>query len=83
VTRLNGEEMQRATISDMIFDIPTLIVYVSTFTPLAPGDVIITGTTGGVGVARQPQLWMKPGDTIEVEITGLGVLSNPIADETV
>jgi 2-keto-4-pentenoate hydratase/2-oxohepta-3-ene-1,7-dioic acid hydratase in catechol pathway len=82
VTRLNGAEVQRATVDDLVFDIPKLIAYCSTFTELAPGDVIITGTTGGVGAYREPPLWMKPGDVVEVEITGLGTLRNPIIQET-
>lgn len=81
VTRLNGEEVQRATVDDLVFDIPRLIEYCSTFTELAPGDVIVTGTTGGVGAYREPPLWMKPGDVVEVEVTGVGVLRNTIAQE--
>lgn len=80
-TRLNGEVMQHAPVSDLLFDIPTLINYCSTFTRLEPGDVIVTGTTGGVGAYRQPPLWMKPGDVVEVEITHVGVLRNPIVAE--
>jgi len=80
-TRLNGETVQQARLGDMIFDIPTLINYCSSFNPLAPGDVIVTGTPGGVGVKRTPPLWMKPGDIVEVEIDGIGVLRNGIADE--
>lgn len=82
ITRLNGEEVQRATLDDLVFDVPALIAYCSTFTILEPGDVIITGTTGGVGAYRNPPLWMKAGDTVEVEITGIGVLRNPIAQES-
>ncbi|MGH7043722.1 MAG: fumarylacetoacetate hydrolase family protein [Acetobacteraceae bacterium] len=81
ITRLNGEEVQHATIDDLCFDIPTLIEYVSTFTQLEAGDVIVTGTTGGVGAYRKPPLWMKPGDTIEVEITGVGLLRNQVVAE--
>ncbi|WP_186129819.1 fumarylacetoacetate hydrolase family protein [Burkholderia gladioli] len=81
VTRLNGEVVQQAPLDDLIFDIPTLIEYCSTFTVLRPGDVIITGTTGGVGAFREPPLWMKPGDIVEVEISKIGVLRNTIADE--
>jgi 2-keto-4-pentenoate hydratase/2-oxohepta-3-ene-1,7-dioic acid hydratase in catechol pathway len=81
LTRLNGEEVQRATLDDLVFDVPALIEYCSKFTYLEPGDVIITGTTGGVGAYRTPPLWMKPGDTVEVEVTGIGVLKNPIAAE--
>jgi 2-keto-4-pentenoate hydratase/2-oxohepta-3-ene-1,7-dioic acid hydratase in catechol pathway len=82
VTRLNGEEVQRATVDDLVFDVPALIEYCSTFTILEPGDVIITGTTGGVGAYRQPPLWMKPGDIVEVEISNIGVLSNPVVRES-
>jgi 2-keto-4-pentenoate hydratase/2-oxohepta-3-ene-1,7-dioic acid hydratase in catechol pathway len=82
MTRLNGETVQQAKLGDMIFDLPTLIEYCSSFNPLFPGDVIVTGTPGGVGVKRNPPLWMKPGDFVEVEIDGIGVLRNSIADET-
>jgi len=81
LTRLNGEEVQRATIDDLVFDVPRLIEYCSTFTQLEPGDVIVTGTTGGVGAYRKPPLWMRPGDTVEVEVSGIGVLRNPVIAE--
>lgn len=81
VTRLNGEVMQSATFDDLIFDVPTLISYCSHFTRLEPGDVIITGTTGGVGAFRTPPVWMAPGDEIEIEISGIGVLRNTVVDE--
>jgi 2-keto-4-pentenoate hydratase/2-oxohepta-3-ene-1,7-dioic acid hydratase in catechol pathway len=81
MSRLNGVEQQHATIDDLCFDIPTLIEYCSTFTQLEAGDVIATGTTGGVGAYQTPPLWMKPGDTIEVEISGIGILRNPIVGE--
>ncbi len=81
-TRLNGVVMQDTDTSDMVFGVPQLIEYCSTFTHLAPGDVIVTGTTGGVGAFRQPPVWMKPGDSIEVEISHIGVLQNSIADES-
>ena len=81
VTRLNGTEMQRATTDTLIFSIPRIIAYISAFTELVPGDVIATGTPGGVGFKRQPPVFMKAGDVVEVEITGLGVLRNPIVDE--
>ncbi len=81
VTRLNGEEMQRATTDDLLFDVPQLIAYITAFTELNPGDVIATGTTGGVGFYREPQVSMKPGDVIEVDISEIGVLSNTIVDE--
>jgi len=80
-TRLNGELMQASSTGDLIFDIPALIEYCSTFTRLEPGDVIATGTPGGVGAARTPPVWMKPGDTIEVSVSQIGVLRNTIADE--
>ena len=80
-TRLNGHEVQHTGIDDLIFDIPTLISYCSDWTPMVAGDVISTGTPEGVGFARKPPLWMKPGDVVEVEIGGIGVLRNPIVAE--
>lgn len=80
-TRLNGEVMQHTSTSDMIFDVRKLIEYCSTFTKLAPGDVIVSGTTGGVGAFREPPVWMKPGDEVEIEISRIGILRNSIADE--
>ena len=80
-TRVNGETVQSAGLDQLIFDLPTLIEYCSSFTPLSPGDVIATGTPGGVGFKREPQLFLKPGDTVEVEIPGVGLLSNGVADE--
>ena len=77
-TRLNGQVMQNASVGDLIFPIPVIVDYVSRFTPLSPGDVIATGTPGGVGDRREPPLYMKEGDVVEVEITGLGVLRNDI-----
>jgi 2-keto-4-pentenoate hydratase/2-oxohepta-3-ene-1,7-dioic acid hydratase in catechol pathway len=77
--RLNGETMQHADTTMMIFGIPRLIAYASTFTTLAAGDVIVTGTPGGVGARRSPPVWMKPGDVCEIEIDRIGVLRNPIA----
>jgi len=79
--RLNGERMQHATTEQMIFKIPKLIEYISSFTTLAPGDVIVTGTPGGVGARRNPPVWMKPGDKVEIEIDKVGVLVNSIADD--
>ena len=76
--RLNGQVMQHAAATDMIFSIPEIIAYISAFTTLLPGDVIATGTPGGVGAKRTPPVWMKPGDTVEVEVTGVGILSNGI-----
>ena len=80
-TRVNGKVMQRGRISELVFDIPALVEYCSTFTELRPGDIIATGTPGGVGAARKPPVWLRDGDTVEVEISGLGVLSNPVRDE--
>jgi 2-keto-4-pentenoate hydratase/2-oxohepta-3-ene-1,7-dioic acid hydratase in catechol pathway len=80
-TRLNGEVVQDATISQMIFGIAQQIEYCSTFTRLEPGDVIVTGTPGGVGSRRTPPLWLKPGDVVEVEIDRVGLLRNGVADE--
>jgi 2-keto-4-pentenoate hydratase/2-oxohepta-3-ene-1,7-dioic acid hydratase in catechol pathway len=80
-TRLNGTVVQSAKLGDMIFGIPAIIEYVTTFTRLLPGDVIATGTPGGVGERRKPPLWMKVGDTVEVAIDGVGKLTNPIALE--
>lgn len=82
VTRLNGEIMQDTSVGDLAFDIPDLIAYLSTIIDLAPGDIIATGTPSGVGLFRDPKVFMKPGDVIEVEIDGIGTLSNPITDET-
>lgn len=81
MTRLNGQVMQHATTDQMIFTIPHLIAYMSTFTELVPGDIIATGTPSGVGVARNPQVFMKSGDTVEVEISSIGILRNPIVAE--
>jgi 2-keto-4-pentenoate hydratase/2-oxohepta-3-ene-1,7-dioic acid hydratase in catechol pathway len=78
IARLNGQMVQDALASDMIFSIPEIIVYLSTFTTLLPGDVIATGTPGGVGAKRTPPLWMKAGDVVEIEVAGVGILSNPI-----
>lgn len=79
--RLNGQVLQDANTRDMIFDVPTLIATCSEAMALQPGDIIISGTPSGVGMARKPQVWMKPGDVCEVEIEGLGVLRNEIQDE--
>jgi 2-keto-4-pentenoate hydratase/2-oxohepta-3-ene-1,7-dioic acid hydratase in catechol pathway len=81
VTRLNGAEVQRDTTDHMIFDVATIIEYVSTFTVLEPGDVIATGTPDGVGLGRKPPLWMKAGDRLEVEISGIGTLQVNVVDE--
>ena len=79
--RLNGKTVQDANTKDMIFDVASLVAVCSEAMRLEPGDIIITGTPSGVGLARKPQLWMKPGDVCEVEIESLGVLRNGIVDE--
>jgi len=81
IGRLNGQEMQRSGTDLLIFDIPELIAYITTFTELVPGDVLSTGTPGGVGSKRRPPVWMKPGDSFEVEVTGVGILRNPVEEE--
>lgn len=81
VTRLNGQEMQRTTTDKLIHSIPRQIAHISAFTPLAAGDVIVTGTPGGVGAKRNPPVWMKPGDIVEIEVDAIGVLRNGIRAE--
>ncbi|MES2401993.1 MAG: fumarylacetoacetate hydrolase family protein [Pseudomonadota bacterium] len=80
-TRLNGQVMQHATTDMLIHGIARQIAYVSTVVPLAPGDVIVTGTPGGVGARRQPPVWMAPGDVVEIEVAHVGILRNVVADE--
>lgn len=80
-TRLNGNVVQHDTTDHMIFDVATIIEYLSTVTWLEPGDVIATGTPDGVGAGRKPPLWMKAGDKVEVEIKGIGTLSANVVDE--
>src|ERR1700761_1419021 len=80
-TRLNGTVVQSTTTDLMIHTIPALIAYISTILPLLPGDVLVTGTPAGVGSKRVPPLWMKPGDIVEVDISGVGCLRNTIAAE--
>ena len=80
-TRLNGEVVQHTTTDLMITPVAEQIAYISTILPLLAGDVIVTGTPGGVGVKRQPQLFMRPGDVVEVEISGIGVLRNAVVAE--
>jgi 2-keto-4-pentenoate hydratase/2-oxohepta-3-ene-1,7-dioic acid hydratase in catechol pathway len=65
----------------LIFDVPTIIAYISQFTTLQPGDVIATGTPDGVGFTRTPPLWLKPNDLLEVTISGIGTLTNQVIDE--
>ena len=80
-TRLNGEVMQHTTTELMIFPIPVLIEYISSFTTLQPGDVIVSGTPGGVGAKRTPPVWMKAGDRVEIEVSKVSVLVNNIVTE--
>jgi len=80
-TRLNGEVVQHSNTGEMIYDIATCIAFLSEAFTFQPGDIMLMGTPPGVGWARKPQLWMKAGDTCEVEIEGLGALANSIADE--
>ena len=80
-TRVNGTSLQRGELADLVFDVPALLEYCSTFTELQPGDVIATGTPGGVGAARTPPTWLQPGDNVEVEIGSIGVLESPVSDE--
>ena len=80
-TRLNGNLVQHDTTDHMIFDVATIIEYLSTITPLEPGDIIATGTPDGVGMGRKPPLWMKGGDKLEVEISGIGTLGVNVVDE--
>jgi len=80
-TRLNGEVLQDQALADLIFPVAKLIAYISAFTTLRPGDVIATGTPGGVGYARTPPLWMKPGDEVSVSIDQIGTLVNPVIAE--
>jgi 2-keto-4-pentenoate hydratase/2-oxohepta-3-ene-1,7-dioic acid hydratase in catechol pathway len=80
-TRLNSKVVQHTTTDLMITSIPQQIAYISTMLPLLPGDVIVSGTPAGVGLKRSPQLFMRPGDIAEVEISNIGVLRNPVIAE--
>jgi 2-keto-4-pentenoate hydratase/2-oxohepta-3-ene-1,7-dioic acid hydratase in catechol pathway len=80
-TRLNGELVQEGDTSDMIFDVPSLIAFLSGSTTLLPGTVIFTGTPEGVGMAATPPRWLRPGDGVSVEIEGIGTLTNPVIAE--
>ena len=80
-TRLNGTELQSGNTGDLIFDVPAVISYISTITPLAPGDIIATGTPQGVGFTRKPPIWLKPGDVVEIEVERVGVLRNHVVAE--
>ncbi len=80
-TTVNGEVLQKSNTSNMIFDIPTLVAFLSQSTTLFPGTVILTGTPPGVGMARKPPRWLQPGDTVTVTIERIGELTNPVAQE--
>lgn len=80
-TRVNGEVRQRDRTSRMVFSFRKIVAYISTFTTLVPGDVILCGTPTGAGARFDPPIWLKPGDVVEVEADGLGTLRNPIQDE--
>jgi 2-keto-4-pentenoate hydratase/2-oxohepta-3-ene-1,7-dioic acid hydratase in catechol pathway len=77
-TRVNGEVMQSESTSELLFDVPTLIAWISQGLTLAPGDMILTGTPAGVGMARDPQRFLQDGDVVEISISGLGTLRNPV-----
>ena len=81
IGRLNGGEVQSAPVSDLIFSIPAIIAYISSFTTLSPGDIIATGTPDGVGFLRNPPVYLKAGDVFETQVSGVGTLSNPVEDE--
>ena len=81
ITRLNGVEMQHTTTALLVHTIPSLIAHLSTWVPLEAGDVIVSGTPGGVGARREPPVWMKPGDVVEIEVSRVGILRNTIADD--
>ena len=81
-TTVNNEIMQEASTADMIFDVPTLIEFLSGSNMLLPGTVILTGTPSGVGAARDPQRFLQPGDEVTVEIEGIGKLTNPVVEES-
>ena len=81
VTRLNGKEMQRSGTDMLIHSIPAIIEFCSVFTPLSPGDIIATGTPDGIGAKQNPPVWMKAGDVLEIEISGIGTLRNTVVEE--
>jgi 2-keto-4-pentenoate hydratase/2-oxohepta-3-ene-1,7-dioic acid hydratase in catechol pathway len=83
ITRVNGEVRQDETTDRMVFSIPALLSYISIFCTLEPGDVIVTGTPSGAGARLDPPQWLKPGDRVDVEVPGVGLLSNTVMDEQV
>ncbi|WP_322062049.1 fumarylacetoacetate hydrolase family protein [Paraburkholderia sp. J63] len=83
IGRLNGDQVQRGSSADLICSVAGLVAYISSFTRLRPGDIIATGTPEGVGMTRTPAVWLRGGDTFEVEIEGLGTLRNPVIEEEI
>jgi len=79
-TRLNGQTMQKSTTGNLIFKVPALVSHISKVMTLEPGDVISTGTPAGVGFTRKPPVYLQPGDVVEIEIEGIGILRNPVVD---
>ncbi len=78
---IDGEVLQNSNTSELIFNIPALIEYISSITPLLPGDIVSTGTPSGVGAGRTPKRWLKPGETVTITVEGLGSLTNPVVAE--
>ena len=78
---IDGEILQNSNTRELIFGIPALIEYISSITPLLPGDIVSTGTPAGVGIGRTPKRWLKSGETVTVAVAGLGSLSNPVVSE--
>ncbi len=78
---INGETLQSSNTRELIFKIPDLVEYISSIAPLLPGDIVSTGTPGGVGLGRSPKRWLKPGETVTVSVEGLGTLTNPVVAE--
>jgi 2-keto-4-pentenoate hydratase/2-oxohepta-3-ene-1,7-dioic acid hydratase in catechol pathway len=78
---IDGEQLQNSNTSNMVFKIPELIEYLSSITPLLPGDIVSTGTPPGVGLGRNPKRWLRPGETVTVTVEGLGALTNPVVAE--
>jgi len=78
---IDGEVLQNSSTRELVFKIPELIEYISSITPLLPGDIISTGTPPGVGLGRTPKRWLKPGETVTVTVEGLGELTNPVVAE--
>jgi 2-keto-4-pentenoate hydratase/2-oxohepta-3-ene-1,7-dioic acid hydratase in catechol pathway len=78
---ISGETLQKSNTRELLFKLPQLLSYISTMMPLLPGDIISTGTPAGVGMGRTPQRWLKPGDDVVIEVSGIGSLRNPVLAE--